>query len=68
MINPIVSVHHICFLRPHGGFGRYVTEIAYEKGGIIKPGVPVVLSPQIDEAMIELVHLATERKSPFTQV
>jgi dihydrofolate synthase/folylpolyglutamate synthase len=48
--------------------GNTLTEIAYEKGGIIKPGRPVVIAPQTDEAMIELVHLATERKSPFTQV
>jgi len=48
--------------------GNTLTEIAYEKGGIIKPGRPVVIAPQHEEAMIELVHLATERNSPYIQV
>ena len=68
VINPIVSVITPVSYDHMAVLGGTLTEIAYEKGGVIKPGVPVVISPQVDEAMIELVHLATERKSPFTQV
>jgi len=34
--------------------GNTLAEIAREKGGIIKPGVPVVISPQQDEARLLL--------------
>lgn len=38
--------------------------IAREKGGIIKPGVPVVLSPQQGEVIPVLIELAADRASP----
>lgn len=68
VVDPLVSVITPVSYDHMAVLGDTLTEIAYEKGGIIKPGVPVVISPQVDEAMIELVLLATERKSPFTQV
>jgi len=48
--------------------GDTLAEIAGEKGGIIKPGAPVVLSPQQDEARQVIERIAKERSSPLTEV
>ena len=48
--------------------GNTLTEIAGEKAGIIKTGVPVVLSPQKEEARLVIEHVASERGSPIIQV
>ena len=48
--------------------GDTLAQIAGEKAGIIKPGVPVVSAPQKDEALQVLERLAAERRSPFTLV
>ncbi|NPA90879.1 MAG: bifunctional folylpolyglutamate synthase/dihydrofolate synthase [Chloroflexi bacterium] len=45
--------------------GDTLADIAREKGGIIKPGVPVVVAPQEPEALAELERLAKERQSPL---
>jgi dihydrofolate synthase/folylpolyglutamate synthase len=68
VVNPIVSVITPISYDHMAVLGNTLTEIAYEKGGIIKLGKPVVIAPQHEEAMTELMHLATERSSPFTQV
>jgi dihydrofolate synthase/folylpolyglutamate synthase len=46
--------------------GNTLAEIAVEKGGIIKPGVPVVSAPQKPEALAVLERLAAERHAPLT--
>jgi dihydrofolate synthase / folylpolyglutamate synthase len=48
--------------------GNTLTLIAGEKAGIIKPGIPVVSSPQVDEARIVLEKVSAERGSPLTLV
>ncbi len=48
--------------------GNTLTLIAGEKAGIIKPGVPVVSSPQKDEARVVLEKIAAERNAPLTLV
>jgi dihydrofolate synthase/folylpolyglutamate synthase len=48
--------------------GNTLTEIATEKAGIIKPGVPVVVAPQVEEAKIAIHKIAKERNSPLIQV
>lgn len=48
--------------------GNTLTEIAGEKAGIIKPGIPVVLSPQKDEARQVVERIATEQNAPLIQV
>jgi dihydrofolate synthase/folylpolyglutamate synthase len=48
--------------------GETLAEIAAEKGGIIKPGVPVVLSPQKDEARLVIERIAAQCQAPLTQV
>jgi dihydrofolate synthase/folylpolyglutamate synthase len=48
--------------------GNTLALIAGEKAGIIKPGIPVILSPQEDEALAVLERIAAERGSPLTLV
>lgn len=48
--------------------GDTLAQIAFEKGGIIKPGVPVVVAPQADEAIAVLEDLAGTRHSPLTLI
>lgn len=68
VVMPVVSViaslsyDHTQFL------GETLTEIATEKAGIIKPGVPVVVSPQKEEARLVIERIAAERNSPLIQV
>jgi dihydrofolate synthase/folylpolyglutamate synthase len=45
--------------------GDTLGEIAFEKGGIIKPGIPVVSAPQEPEALKTLEDIAAERGSQF---
>ncbi|MEW6402032.1 MAG: folylpolyglutamate synthase/dihydrofolate synthase family protein [Chloroflexota bacterium] len=48
--------------------GDTLAKIAGEKAGIIKPGVPVVSSPQKDEALEVLLRIANERGCELTLV
>ena len=48
--------------------GNTLAEIAYEKAGIIKPGIPVVTAPQKSDALEVLERIASERSSPLTVV
>lgn len=48
--------------------GDTLAEIAGEKAGIIKPGVPVVSAPQQPEALEVLRAIAAERDAPLTVV
>jgi dihydrofolate synthase/folylpolyglutamate synthase len=48
--------------------GNTLSEIAAEKGGIIKPGVPVVVSPQKKESIQVLEKIASDRGSLLIQV
>ena len=48
--------------------GESLAQIAGEKGGIIKSGVPVVTAPQQTEALEVLERLAAERGAPLTLV
>ncbi len=45
--------------------GNTLTQIAGEKAGIIKPGVPVVSAPQQPEALTVLERVAAERGAPL---
>lgn len=48
--------------------GDTLAEIAGEKAGIIKVGIPVVLSPQKDEAREVIERIAAERSAPLIQM
>jgi len=45
--------------------GSTLEAIAFEKGGIIKPGKPVAIGPQPAEALAELRRIASERSAPL---
>ncbi len=68
IVDPIVSVitsisyDHVKIL------GNTLTAIAGEKGGIIKPGRPVVVAPQKEEARIKIDQIANERGAPLIQI
>jgi dihydrofolate synthase/folylpolyglutamate synthase len=48
--------------------GNTLALIAGEKAGIIKPGIPVVLSPQEEQALAVLQQVSAERNAPLTLV
>ncbi len=48
--------------------GETLAEIAAEKSGIIKPGVPVVCSPQKEEARLVIERIAGECGAPLVQI
>jgi dihydrofolate synthase/folylpolyglutamate synthase len=57
-----ISYDHIAIL------GETLAEIAAEKAGIIKPGVPVVCAPQRDEAWTVIESVAGGKGAPLTLV
>ena len=48
--------------------GETVEEIAYEKGGIIKPGVPFYTTEEKDEVLAVFKALCREQEAPFHQL
>ena len=48
--------------------GDTVAKIAFEKAGIIKEGVPVIVAPQTDEAMTVIADVARQRGAPLLSV
>ncbi|MBN2390617.1 MAG: bifunctional folylpolyglutamate synthase/dihydrofolate synthase [Anaerolineae bacterium] len=66
VITPQISVITSLSLDHMRLLGNTVADIAREKGGIIKPGVPVVSAPQKPEAMAVLETIAAERDAPLT--
>lgn len=68
VLRPLVSVITSLSLDHTALLGDTLEQIAFEKGGIIKPGVPVVVAPQAPEALACLQTLAAQRGSPLTRV
>ena len=68
IINPNVAVIASISYDHTQILGSTLAEIAAEKGGIIKPGTPVVVAPQKEEARRVLERIATEREAPLFQV
>ena len=68
VLTPLVSVITSLSLDHTKLLGNTLTQIAFEKGGIIKPGIPVISAPQQDEALHRLIEIAAERKAPLTIV
>lgn len=68
LVTPLASViTHIDF--DHQEFlGNELSQIASEKAGIIKPGIPVLTASQAPEALEVLKRTAQDRASSFTQV
>jgi dihydrofolate synthase / folylpolyglutamate synthase len=65
VVHPLVCVITSLSLDHTELLGNTLAEIAYEKAGIIKPGVPVVCAPQAPEAESRLREIAAERGSPI---
>jgi dihydrofolate synthase/folylpolyglutamate synthase len=65
IITPIVSVITSLSMDHMAVLGNTLPLIAREKAGIIKLGVPVVSSPQKEEALKVLEEIASECSSPF---
>jgi dihydrofolate synthase/folylpolyglutamate synthase len=68
VITPCVSVITSLSYDHMAVLGNTLTLIAGEKAGIIKPGIPVVSSPQKDEALVVLERVAKELHAPLTLV
>jgi len=66
VVNPVVSVITSLSLDHTELLGNTLAEIAYEKAGIIKPGIPVVSAQQAPEAAQRLKEIAAERRAPIT--
>jgi dihydrofolate synthase/folylpolyglutamate synthase len=68
VLTPLVSVITSLSLDHTQLLGDTLPQIAAEKGGIIKPGVPVVTAGQAPEALATLAQIAAERGAPLTVV
>ena len=68
LLDPLVTVITPISLDHTDLLGSTVAAIAHEKAGIIKPGRPVVIAPQPDEAWSELRTVATARRAPWVAV
>jgi dihydrofolate synthase / folylpolyglutamate synthase len=66
LLTPLVSVITSLSYDHTHLLGHTLAQIAREKGGIIKPGVPVVSAPQPPEALDVLESIAAERGAPLT--
>jgi len=65
VVSPAVSVITTISYDHTAILGDTLTQIAFEKAGIIKPSIPVVVGPQLLEALAELERIAAERASPL---
>jgi dihydrofolate synthase/folylpolyglutamate synthase len=68
VLSPLVSVITSLSLDHTILLGDTLPEIAAEKGGIIKPGTPVVTAPQVPEALERLLEIADSEGAPVTIV
>jgi dihydrofolate synthase/folylpolyglutamate synthase len=68
VVTPNVSVITSLSYDHMAVLGNTLTEIAGEKAGIIKDGIPVVSAPQAGEALEVLERVAKQKNSPFVVV
>src|SRR5215207_2154821 len=68
LVMPSVSVITSLSYDHMAVLGNTLAEIAGEKAGIIKEGVPLVSAPQAEEALRVLERIAKERNCPFILV
>ncbi len=68
IVEPEVSVITSLSFDHMNVLGDSITQIAAEKGGIIKPGVPIVLAPQWKEAREVIENISKERNAPLTEI
>jgi len=65
VLTPEVSVITSLSLDHTQLLGDTLPQIAYEKAGIIKPGVPVVVAPQQPDALATIEGISAERGAPL---
>lgn len=68
VLTPLVSVITSLSLDHTELLGNSLAAIAGEKGGIIKPAVPVVVAPQAPEALARLEQIAQAQAAPLTLI
>ncbi|MEW6568860.1 MAG: folylpolyglutamate synthase/dihydrofolate synthase family protein [Chloroflexota bacterium] len=68
VVTPLVSVITSLSYDHMHLLGNSLSDIAREKAGIIKPGVPVVLAPQQHEAARVVEQVAREQGAPLIRV
>jgi dihydrofolate synthase/folylpolyglutamate synthase len=68
VLMPEVSVITSLSLEHTYLLGDTLAEIAYEKAGIIKPGIPVVSAPQQAEAIQVIEAISQKRQAPLVEV
>lgn len=68
IVAPLVSVITSISYDHTAVLGNTLTLIAGEKAGIIKPGAPVIVAPQVEEARLVFERVAAERHCPLTLV
>lgn len=64
VVQPVVSVITPLGLDHTSRLGGTLSRIAWEKAGIIRPGVPVVCAPQPGEAQDVITRVAAEQGAP----
>jgi dihydrofolate synthase/folylpolyglutamate synthase len=68
VVRPLVSVITTIAKDHENHLGATLGKIAFEKAGIIKPGVPVVCGVRGAAALREIRRVARERGAPLTEV
>lgn len=63
VVTPLIAVITTISLDHMNILGHTLDKIAYEKGGIIKNNVPLVLYPQVSEVMEVILKICNEKKS-----
>ena len=68
IISPLVSIITSLYLDHVTILGDTLEDIAAEKGGIIKPGIPVICAPQEKEALQIIKEITAQNGSPLIQI
>jgi dihydrofolate synthase/folylpolyglutamate synthase len=68
IVTPLASVITNIQLDHQKWLGNTITEIAAEKAGIIKPGIPIVTTAEDPEALAVIMETARRLRSPLTVV
>ncbi len=68
VVDPSVAIISSLSLDHMAVLGDTLAKIAVEKAGIFKPGRPVVLAPQREDAQRVIERIAKERNAPLVQV
>jgi len=68
IVTPLVSVITNIQLDHQKWLGNTTAEIAREKAGIIKPGIPIITAANESEALTVIAEVAREQNAPLTLV